>query len=278
DSSLWKGRELYELYKEAYTPWEWHKPLFDRAKEKGLIAFSSPFDETAVDFLESLHVPLYKIASFENTDWPLLKKVAATGKPVIMSTGVATISDISEAVEVLRTNGCKNLILLKCTSTYPSTPENTNIVTIPHLSQLFNCHVGLSDHTMGIGAAIAAVALGAKVIEKHFTLSRGDGGVDSAFSLEPQELKSLVVESERAFLSLGRIQYGIQSAEKNSLFFKRSIYISKDVKKGDLVTNDNIKVIRPGKGLAPKYKEAVLGRKIKADILKGTPLQWEMIE
>ncbi len=277
DSSLWKGRELYELYKEAYTPWEWHEPLFDRAKEKGLIAFSSPFDESAVDFLESLNVPLYKIASFENTDWPLLKKVAATGKPVIMSTGVATIADIDEAVRVLRENGCKELILLKCTSTYPASPENTNITTIPHMAQLFNCHVGLSDHTMGIGASVAAVALGARVIEKHFTLRRSDGGVDSAFSLEPEELKLLSIESERAFLALGNIQYGIQKEEQKSMFFKRSIYISQDIKAGDLLTKENTRVIRPGDGIAPKFYDQVIGKQAKSDLRKGTALKWDMI-
>ncbi|HEY0749725.1 MAG TPA: pseudaminic acid synthase, partial [Chitinophagaceae bacterium] len=212
-NSLWNGRELYELYQEAYTPWDWHKAIFEHASKKGLLAFSSPFDETSVDFLESLHVPFYKVASFENTDWPLLKKIAATGKPVIMSTGVSRLADIDESVSILRQNGCKDLVLLKCTSTYPSTPENTNLLTIPHLQQLFNCIVGLSDHTMGIGAAVAAVALGARVIEKHFTLSRAEGGVDSAFSLEPAELQSLVIESERAFLALGQVQYGVQTSE-----------------------------------------------------------------
>jgi pseudaminic acid synthase len=277
ENSLWKGRELYDLYKEAYTPWEWHKPIFDRAKDHGLIAFSSPFDETAVDFLESLDAPLYKIASFENTDWPLLKKVASTGKPVIMSTGVANLSDIDEAVRVLRSNGCSELILLKCTSTYPASPENTNIVTIPHMANLFNCHIGLSDHTMGIGAAVAAVALGARVIEKHFTLHRADGGVDSAFSLEPEELKALVVESERAYLALGHIQYGVQKAEEKSKFFKRSIYVFKDIQSGETFTKENIRVIRPGDGLAPKFFEQVLGKQAKQSIKAGTALTWEMI-
>lgn len=216
ENSLWKGRELYDLYKEAYTPWEWHKVIFDRAKEKGILAFSSPFDESAVDFLEELNVPLYKVASFENTDWPLLKRIAKTGKPVIMSTGVSNLSDIDESVRILRQHGCKELVLLKCTSTYPATPENTNLLTIPHLQQLFNCIVGLSDHTMGIGASVAATALGARVIEKHFTLRRADGGVDSAFSLEPEELKALVIESERAFLALGKVQYGVQKQKKKA--------------------------------------------------------------
>jgi pseudaminic acid synthase len=275
DLSLWKGRELYDLYKEAYTPWEWHKPIFERAKQKGLIAFSSPFDETAVDFLESLDVPAYKIASFENTDWPLLRKVASTGKPVIMSTGVAQLSDIDEGVRVLREAGCKDLILLKCTSTYPASPENTNLLTIPHLAQLFNCTVGLSDHTMGIGASVAAVALGARVIEKHFTLLRADGGVDSAFSLEPEELKALVIESERAFLALGHIQYGVQKAEEKSKFFKRSIYVARNIKAGDVFTQDNIRVIRPGDGLAPKFYELIIGKIAKHNLTKGTPLTWE---
>lgn len=276
-NSLWKGRNLYDLYKEAHTPWEWHKPLFDYAKQKGIYIFSTPFDETAVDFLEDLGVGAYKIASFENTDHPLLKKVAKTGKPIIMSTGLAKLSDIDESVEVLRKNGCKELILLKCTSTYPATPENTHILTIPHMSQLFSCHVGLSDHTMGIGAAVASVALGARVIEKHFTLNRADGGVDSQFSIEPTELKSLVVESERAFLALGKVYYGIQESEKQSLRFKRSIYVVKDIAKGEIYTEENLRVIRPGDGLQPKYYENIIGKKASQDIKTGTPLKWEMI-
>ncbi|MCC5946013.1 MAG: pseudaminic acid synthase [Bernardetiaceae bacterium] len=274
-NSLWYGRELYELYEEAYTPWEWHKPIFERAKEKGMLCFSTPFDETAVDFLEDLGVSFYKIASFENNDLPLLKKVAQTGKPVIISTGAATLSQINEAVESLRNNGCKDLVLLKCTSTYPATPENTNLLTIPHLSQAFDCLVGLSDHTMGIGAAVASVALGARVIEKHFTLRRADGGVDSAFSIEPQELKSLVIESERAFLALGKVQYGVQKAEEKSLIFKRSIYAVADIKAGENLTTQNIRVIRPGYGLQPKYYETLLGKTAHKAIKKGTPLSWE---
>lgn len=277
EGSLWKGRELYDLYKEAYTPWEWHQPIFERAKQKGILAFSSPFDETAVDFLESLDAPLYKIASFENTDWPLLKKIARTGKPVIMSTGVSKLSDIDESVRLLRENGCKDLVLLKCTSTYPASPENTNLLTIPHLQQLFNCVVGLSDHTMGVGASVAAVALGARVIEKHFTLRRADGGVDSAFSLEPEEMNSLVVESERAFLALGKVQYGVQKAEEKSIAYKRSIYVSKDCKSGETLSLENIKIIRPGNGLESKYLDLVLGRKLRQDIVAGTPLSWDLI-
>ena len=275
EDSLWRGKELHELYQLAHTPWEWHAAIFERAKARGLIAFSSPFDATAVDFLESLDVPLYKIASFENTDHPLLKKVAQTGKPVIMSTGVAHLSDIDEAVRVLKAHGCKDLTLLKCTSTYPASPENTNLKTIPHLKQLFNCRVGLSDHTMGIGAAVASVALGAEVIEKHFTLSRAEGGVDSAFSLEPAELKSLVEECGRAYLAVGKVKYGIQKSEKNSLLYKRSIYVAIDINKGELFTREKLKVIRPGIGLAPKYFDLLIGKKAKKDLKKGMPLRFE---
>lgn len=277
EDSLWKGRNLYDLYAEAHTPWEWHAPLFEYAREKGLIIFSTPFDETAVDFLESLNVPAYKVASFENTDVPLLRKVASTGKPVIMSTGLATLSDLDQAVSVLRENGCKDLVLLKCTSTYPATPENTNLRTIPHMQQLFNCHVGLSDHTMGIGAAVAAVSLGARVIEKHFTLNRADGGVDSAFSIEPHELTSLVVEAERAFYAMGDIQYGIQTVEKKSLRFKRSLYIVKDIRAGEPFTSENLRVIRPGDGLAPKYYDKLIGKIAKTDFEAGTPLNWDTL-
>ena len=277
ENSLWNGKELHELYQQAYTPWEWHQPIFERAKEKGLIAFSSPFDETAVDFLESLDVPAYKIASFENTHLPLIRKVAQTGKPIIISTGVSSISDIDETVRLLRKEGCENFILLKCTSTYPATPKNTNINTIPHLSNLYNCLVGLSDHTMGIGVSVAAVALGARVIEKHLTLRRVDGGVDSAFSLEPEEFKALVEETKSAFLSLGEISYGVQQAEEKSKFFKRSIYVSKDIAVGDVFTNDNLKIIRPGDGLVPKFIDVVIGKKAKVSIKAGTPLNWDIL-
>jgi pseudaminic acid synthase len=272
-NSLWNGKELHDLYKEAYTPWEWHKAIFDRAKEKGMVAFSSPFDETAVDFLETLNVPLYKIASFENTHHPLLIKVAKTGKPVIMSTGVSSAEDIEESVKVLKNAGCKDLILLKCTSTYPATPENTNLNTIPHLAKLHNCLVGLSDHTMGIGVSVAAVALGARVIEKHFTLRRSDGGVDSAFSLEPEELKALVIETERAFLALGNIQIGIQEIEAKSVFFKRSIYVAEDIHVGEVFSEKNLKIIRPGDGLHTRYYFDLLGKQAKKEYKKGTPLK-----
>ncbi|MFD2999156.1 pseudaminic acid synthase [Pontibacter toksunensis] len=277
EDSLWKGRELYDLYQEAYTPWDWHKAIFERARECGLIAFSSPFDETAVDFLEELGAQVYKIASFENTDHPLLKKVAATGKPVIMSTGAATIAELDEAVRILRNAGSTELILLKCTSTYPSSPENTNIRTIPHMLELFKVQVGLSDHTMGVGAAVAAVALGATVVEKHFTLSRAEGGVDSAFSLEPHELQSLVVESERAWQALGYVQYGVQRAEEKSRLFKRSVYAAQDIKAGDTFSKKNISVIRPGLGLAPKHFEELLGKIAPKDIQAGTPLNWNLV-
>lgn len=276
-NSLWQGKSLYELYQEAYTPWEWHRTIFEHAQKRGIMAFSTPFDETAVDFLEELNAPAYKIASFENNHLPLLKKVARTGKPVIMSTGVSTLSMIEEAVNTLRENGCKDIILLKCTSTYPASPENSNILTIPHLAQLFNCQVGLSDHTMGVGVAVAAVALGARVIEKHFCLSRAEGGVDSAFSLEPHELKMLVEECNRAFLGLGKVHYGILEEEKKSLTYKRSIYVVKDIKAGEKLTTENIRIIRPGLGLQPKYYDFVLGKTAKQDLKRGTALQLDML-
>lgn len=277
EESLWTGKNLYELYELAHTPWDWHKPIFDKARELGLLPLSTPFDDTSVDFLEELNVSVYKIASFENTDWSLLKKVASTGKPVIMSTGAATLADIDEAVDVLRSNGCGELVLLKCTSTYPATPENTNLLTIPSMRDIFKCHVGLSDHTLGIGAAVASVALGARVIEKHFTLNRSDGGTDAAFSIEPDELKALVEESERAFQALGHVQFGIQKAEEKSLRYKRSIYVVEDITEGEEFTKSNIRVIRPGDGLQPKYLEKILGKKSKKDLKKGTPLTWEIL-
>jgi N-acetylneuraminate synthase len=278
ENSLWRGQNLYDLYKQAYTPWEWHKPIFDYANELGLIAFSSPFDETAVDLLETLNVPVYKIASFENTDHVLLKKVAKTGKPVIMSTGVATIADIQESVKILHDAGCKELILLKCTSTYPTSPENTNVVTIPHMRKLYDCPAGLSDHTMGIGASIAAVALGACVIEKHFTLRRADGGIDSAFSLEPEEFKNLVIETERAFLSLGKVNYELTEKEKKSLQFKRSLYVVKDIQAGDVISPEHIRSIRPGNGLHTRYYEDLIGKIIKVNVKAGTPVTFSMFK
>jgi pseudaminic acid synthase len=275
NKSLWKGKNLYQLYQQAHTPWEWHKAIFKRAREKKIICFSSPFDETAVDFLEKLNAPAYKIASFENTHHPLLRKVAATGKPIIISTGVTDFSDIKESVQVLRKAGCKNLILLKCTSTYPASPENTNILTIPDMRQQFKCPVGLSDHTMGIGVSVASVALGACMIEKHFTLSRADGGVDSAFSLEPHELSQLVKETENAFLSLGKISYTLSESEKKSLMFKRSVYAVREIKAGEKFSDKNIKVLRPALGLPPKYYDILIGKKAKRTIPFGKAISPE---
>ncbi len=277
-SSLWYGRELHELYQEAYTPWEWHAALFDRARQRGVLAFSSPFDETSVDFLETIDVPAYKIASLENTDWPLLRRVAATGKPVIMSTGASTLAEVAEAVDVLRTAGCRDLVLLKCTSTYPAPPENTHLRTIPHLSQLFaDCLVGLSDHTAGVGVAVAAVALGASVVEKHVTLRRADGGVDSAFSLEPEEVRTLVTETERAWQALGRIQYGVQRGEASARSHKRSIYVAHDIAAGDLYSTENLRIVRPGDGLAPRYYDHLLGKPARQALRAGTALTWEAL-
>lgn len=277
DTNLWKGQSLYNLYKEAYTPWDWHEAIFNRCKEHGIVAFSSPFDETAVEFLETLNVPAYKIASFENVDIPLIKKVAATGKPIIISTGMASIAELDEAVQAVKSQGNEQIILLKCTSTYPATPENSNISTIPHMKELFGTEIGLSDHTMGIGVAVSAVTLGATVIEKHFTIARADGGVDSTFSLEPYELRMLVEETERAWRSLGKVTYGPTSVEKPSLEYRRSLYIGKDLKAGDILTKENVRVVRPGHGLAPKYLEMVVGKNVKIDTLKGTPLTFDIL-
>lgn len=277
-NSLWYGHSLYELYQQAHTPWEWHEPILKRCKELGIIGFSTPFDATAVDFLESLDVPCYKIASFENTDLPLIRKVASTGKPMIISTGMATVAELDETVRTARDAGCEDIILLKCTSTYPATPENTNLLTIPHLRELFGVQVGLSDHTMGIGAAVASVALGATVIEKHFTLSRADGGVDSAFSMEPAEMAQLVVECDRAWQALGQIQYGPTEAERKSLVFRRSLYVAKDMKAGEVLTTENVRAIRPGLGLPPKYLDSLLGLAVRKDVKAGTPLSFDVLK
>jgi pseudaminic acid synthase len=278
-SSLWQGQSLYKLYEQAHTPWEWHAPIMQRAQAKGLVCFSSPFDASAVDFLETLNVPAYKIASFECIDLPLIRKVAQTGKPMIISTGMATLAEIDDAVRTARDNGCTDLVLLKCTSTYPASPENTHVRTIPHMRELFGCDTGLSDHTMGIGASVAATAFGAVVIEKHFTLRRADGGVDAAFSLEPEELKQLVVETERAWLSLGGIHYGPTTpAEEIARSRRRSLYIVQDMKQGDLLTADHVKAIRPGLGLLPKHLEQVLGMRLVADAPRGTPLNWDLLK
>jgi N-acetylneuraminate synthase len=276
-NSLWSGQSLHKLYQQACTPYAWHAPIFARCRELGMLCFSTPFDEAAVDFLEALDVPCYKVASFENTDLPLIRKMAATGKPLIISTGMASIAELDETVRAARAAGCTDLVLLKCTSTYPATPDNTNLATIPHMADLFGCAVGLSDHTMGIGAAVASVVLGAAVIEKHFTLRRADGGVDSAFSLEPDEMRSLVVESERAWRALGQVSYGPTRAELASLQFRRSLYVAEDIKAGEALDAVNMRRIRPGFGLAPKYYELLLGRRVRQDLAKGTALSWDLL-
>ncbi|MBB3113315.1 pseudaminic acid synthase [Paenibacillus phyllosphaerae] len=281
--SLWHGWSLYELYAQACTPWEWHERIIEYGRQLGLIVFSSPFDESAVDFLETLDVPCYKIASFENNDLPLIRKVAATGKPVIMSTGMATIAELEEAVNAYREaapdpdSGQGGLILLKCTSSYPAPAAECNLLTIPHLSRLFDCPVGLSDHTLGFGAAAASVALGASVVEKHFTLSRSDGGVDAAFSLEPDEMLQLTQSCATAWEALGTIAFGPTEKERSSLIFRRSIYAARNIQPGEPFTRENIRIIRPGLGLAPKYYELVLGRKSVQSINAGTPIRWEQL-
>jgi len=275
--SLWNGKNLFELYKQAYTPWDWHEPIMLHARKLGLICFSSPFDETAVDFLEDLDMPAYKIASFENNHLPLIRKAASTGKPIIISTGMATLGELDQAVSTAREAGCKDLILLKCTSTYPASPSNTNIKTIPHLKRLFNCEVGLSDHTMGIGVSVASISLGATLIEKHFTLSRSEGGVDSAFSLEPKELKALVEETNNAWQALGSVTYGPTESEKGSLVFRRSIYVSKDIDAGEVFTEDNLRIVRPGDGAPPSILPLLLGKASGRPFKKGEPLSIDKI-
>ena len=276
--SLWKGETLYHLYEKAHTPWEWHKAIFERCKERGIMGFSTPFDDTSVDFLEDLGVPCYKIASFENVDLPLIRKVARTGKPIIASTGMTTVAELSDLVQTARENGCTDLTLLKCTSSYPASPEGTNLRTIPHMRELFGCAVGLSDHTLGIGASVASVALGATVIEKHFTLSRAEGGVDAAFSLEPAEMAQLVRECRTAALALGTVSYERAEQEQKSLQFRRSLYVVEDMKAGDVFTEKNLRRIRPGMGLSPKYYDIILGKKVNRDIARGTSVQWAFIE
>lgn len=276
--SLWKGETLYHLYEKAHTPWEWHKAIFERCKERGIMGFSTPFDDTSVDFLEDLGVPCYKIASFENVDLPLIRKVARTGKPIIASTGMTTVAELSDLVQTVRENGCTALTLLKCTSSYPASPEGTNLRTIPHMRELFGCAVGLSDHTLGIGAAVASVALGAAVIEKHFTLSRAEGGVDAAFSLEPAEMAQLVRECRTAALALGAVSYERAEQEQKSLQFRRSLYVVEDMKAGDVFTEKNLRRIRPGMGISPKYYDALLGRCVKCDVKRGTPVSWDIVE
>lgn len=276
--SLWKGETLYHLYEKAHTPWEWHTAIFERCKERGIMGFSTPFDDTSVDFLEDLGVPCYKIASFENVDLPLIRKVARTGKPIIASTGMTSVAELSDLVQTVRENGCTDLTLLKCTSSYPASPEGTNLRTIPHMREMFGCAVGLSDHTLGIGAAVASVALGATVIEKHFTLSRVEGGVDAAFSLEPAEMAQLVRECRTAALALGAVSYERAEQEQKSLQFRRSLYVVEDMKAGDVFTEKNLRRIRPGMGLSPKYYDIILGKKANCNITRGTAVQWDLIE
>jgi len=270
--SLWAGQNLHDLYAKAYTPWEWHTPIMERAQQRGMLCFSSPFDESAVDFLEELGAPAYKIASFENNHLPLIRKAASTGKPLIISTGMASLGELEQAVAAAREAGCRDLILLKCTSTYPATPTSTNIRTIPHLRDLFNCEVGLSDHTIGVGVSVASVALGATVIEKHFTISRAEGGVDSAFSLEPQELTALVQESERAWQCLGQVCYGPTKEEYKSLQFRRSIYVAADIAEGEIFTDENLRIVRPGHGAPPGFMDQLLGKRANRNFIKGEPL------
>ncbi|MFC5405014.1 pseudaminic acid synthase [Cohnella soli] len=274
--SLWQGRSLFNLYEEAHTPWEWHQPIYDRCRERGIIPFSTPFHPKAVDFLEQLDTPFYKIASFENNDLPLIRHVARTGKPLIVSTGMASIGEIEELVRTAKEAGCDQIVLLKCTSTYPASPADSHLRTIPHLKQMFGCEAGLSDHTPGIGAAVAGVALGATVIEKHFTISRAEGGVDAAFSLEPREMAMLVSETKTAWEALGGVQYGLSRKEIGSLKFRRSLYISRDVSPGETLTEDNVRIIRPGYGLPPKYMEQIVGRKVAVDAKAGTPVSWAL--
>lgn len=275
--NLWQGKSLYELYQLAMTPWDWHQAIFERANALGMLAFSTPFDLVAVEFLEQLNVPCYKIASFENSDHALLAAVAKTGKPVIVSTGMATQTELAESVEVLRKNGCQQLILLKCTSHYPADPVDANLATIPHLAQLFDCQVGLSDHTAGIGVAVASVVLGASVIEKHFVLDRGEGGVDAEFSLQPEEFSALVQECKRAAVALGKVTYGGTAKEQASRKYRRSLYIAADMQPGDIFTSANLRSVRPGLGLEPKYLPMLLGKPIKKAASKGTPMSWELL-
>lgn len=277
DHALWGGRNLYELYTEAHTPWEWHEALFSRARERGLVPFSSPFDRAAVELLEQLQAPLYKIASLEIGDIDLLKAVAQTGKTVILSNGAASLSDLDLAVRTIRGEGNNNIVILCCTSSYPADPSESNLRGIPVLANMFGVHAGLSDHTMGIGAAIAAVALGARVIEKHVTMDRSDGGVDSEFSLEPHELKQLVVESRRAWASLGSPTFVPTGSEAESLKLRRSLCVVEDVRKGEVVSAQNVRSIRPAGGLEPKYLDSVIGRRFSTDTPKGTALTWDLI-
>ena len=273
----WEGQSLYELYTTNHTPFDWHAPIFERAASHGMVGFSSPFSEEAIDFLETVNCPAYKIASFEN-NWPgLIRRAARTGKPVVISTGMADLADLERMMRIVRGEGNEQIVLLKCTSTYPALPHNTNLRTIPHLREMFGCHVGLSDHTMGTGVSVAATVLGATVIEKHLTLRRDDGGPDSSFSMEPNEMKRLVEECKQAQQALGTVSYGPTNAELNSLGFRRSIYVVQDIAEGDLLTTENIRVIRPGHGLAPHYLPELLGRPVRQALRRGTALTWDAL-
>lgn len=274
--TLWEGRTLHELYQQAHTPWEWHPRLMALANELGMACFSTPFDASAVDFLEELNVPCYKVASFEVVDIPLLKRIAATGKPVIMSTGMASLAEIDEAVRTLRQGGTSDLVLLKCTSAYPAPPEAMNLRTIPHLAEAFGCRAGLSDHSPGSAAAVAAVALGACAIEKHFTLSRSGGGPDDSFSMEPEEFKAMIRDIRLVEKALGTVNYERTQKEQESVVFRRSLFVVRDIKEGEMFTAENVRSIRPGHGLHTRHLEDVLGRRAAKNIAKGTPLAWEL--
>jgi N-acetylneuraminate synthase len=275
--TIWEGRTLYDLYGEAYTPWEWQPRLKQIANDLGMDCFSSPFDHTAVDFLEEMGVPAYKIASFEAVDLPLIEKIARTGKPVILSTGMASLAEVDEAVQTIRKAGNNALALLKCTSAYPSPPEEMNLRTIPHLADAFQVPVGLSDHTLGIAVPVAAVTLGACIVEKHFTLSREVPGPDSAFSLEPHEFKAMVEAIRTTEKALGHVSYTVTEREAASRVFRRSLFVVQDIKAGEEFTEDNVRSIRPGNGLAPRYLSLVLGRRAAQDIERGTPMEWKNI-
>lgn len=277
EKSLWRGRSLHDLYKVAHTPWEWHEQIFARARSLGMEYLSTPFDESAVAFLERFDPPAYKIASFEITDLRLIACAARTNRPLILSCGMATVEEIDEALRTARAAGSGSIVLLKCTSTYPASPENCNLATITDMRQRFGTEVGISDHTAGVGAAVAAVAFGATVIEKHFTLRRADGGVDSAFSLEPTELRSLVEESKRAWEAVGAVTYGPLPSEKNSLQFRRSLYVARDMRAGEVFNAQNLRAVRPGHGLDPRFYEEIMGRRILTDASKGTPLSWKLV-